>query len=440
METTRAGVAPVPDGRRRLSAWDFAVLWGDLGVGLLVLLAGTFLVPALSPGRALAAITVGSLIGVTLLAATAVVGARTGLPTMVCLRPALGLRGSYVATALNVVQLLGWAVFELVVMGHAANTVGRDALGLDAAWLWTVAFGVLVIGLGLWGPVGVVRHWLERFACWVMLLTTGWLTWVLVRRVELGGLWARPGSGGMGFGAAIDLAAAMPVSWLPLVCDYSRFARRPWPAAWGTAAGYLVANVWLYALGALLVLGAPASPDPKAFAEGIARLAGPVALLLLLAHETDGAWADLYSGAVSIQNALPRAGWRPLVLGLGVLCLAVALVLDVTRYEAFLLLIGAVFVPLFGVLVADVFVLRRPYEPAAILAPGPGGVPAGIRWQGVTAWGVGVVAYLWMAGWLAGIGLGGASDLGASLPGLVVAGGAYVLLAGVPRRQVPPRA
>jgi NCS1 family nucleobase:cation symporter-1 len=128
------------------------------------------------------------------------------------------------------------------------------------------------------------------------------------------------------------------------------------------------------------------------------------------------------------------------VLGLGVLCLAVALVLDVTRYEAFLLLIGAVFVPLFGVLVADVFVLRRPYEPAAILAPGPGGVPAGIRWQGVTAWGVGVVAYLWMAGWLAGIGLGGASDLGASLPGLVVAGGTYVLLAGVPRRQVAPRA
>jgi nucleobase:cation symporter-1, NCS1 family len=103
----RLGVDPVPPTARRLGAWDFAVLWGDLGIGLLVLLSGSFLVPGLSLGQALAAIVVGSVIGVALLALTAIVGAQTGTPTMVCLRPALGARGSYLATALNVVQLLG---------------------------------------------------------------------------------------------------------------------------------------------------------------------------------------------------------------------------------------------------------------------------------------------------------------------------------------------
>jgi purine-cytosine permease-like protein len=129
------GIDPVPASARRLGSWDLAVLWGDLGIGLLVLLTGSFLVPALSLGQAFLAIVIGSVIGVTLLGLAAAIGAQAGTPTMVCLRPALGLRGSYLPTALNVVQLVGWTVFELVVMGHAANAVSRRLLGLDAYWL-----------------------------------------------------------------------------------------------------------------------------------------------------------------------------------------------------------------------------------------------------------------------------------------------------------------
>ena len=124
-----------------------------------------------------------------------------------------------------------------------------------------------------------------------------------------------PAAGGLSFWAAVDIVIAMPISWLPLVCDYSRFARRPAPAFWGTTLGYLVANVWFYALGALIVLGMRTSAEPKAFVEAIALLAGPLILLVLLADETDEAWADLYSCAVSIQNVLPRVSARALVGG-----------------------------------------------------------------------------------------------------------------------------
>ena len=179
VETQKLG--PVAAESRRLGAWGFFVLWGDLGIGLLVLLAGSFLVPALSLPQALGAILVGSVIGVTLLGLTGIVGSQTGLPTMVCLRPALGRGGSYVATAVNVVQLLGWTVFELAIMGHAANAVVRSLTGLDAAWVWILAFGGAVIALGLWGPVAVVREWLTKFALWAVIATTGWLTWRLLR-------------------------------------------------------------------------------------------------------------------------------------------------------------------------------------------------------------------------------------------------------------------
>jgi NCS1 family nucleobase:cation symporter-1 len=420
------GIEPVPPAARRLGGWDFAVLWGDLGIGLLVLLAGSFLVPALSLGQALAAIALGSVIGVTLLAAAGVIGAQAGTPTMVCLRPALGLRGSYVPTALNVVQLLGWTVFELVIMGYAANVVSRRVLGLDAYWLWLAVFSAVVLGLGVWGPLAVVRQWLGRFAVWVMLATTVWLTWLLLARYDAAALLAQPGAGGLSFWAAVDIVIAMPISWLPLACDYTRFARRPRSAFWGTALGYLVANLWFYGLGALILLAARVTQEPKGFVEAIALIAGPLALLILLVDETDEAWADLYSCAVSIQNVFPRAPLRGLVAAIAVGCFLVALVLDVTQYEAFLLLIGSVFVPLFGVLAADYFGVRGPYAPAALVGAG---VARGASWRGLTAWGLGVVTYLWIAGKLAGLGLAGVPDVGASLPSLAVAGLLYLALA-----------
>lgn len=431
------GIAPVPHAARRLGFWDFVVLWGDLGIGLLVLLAGSFLVPALSLGEALGAIALGSVIGVALLAAAGAVGTQTGAPTMVCLRPALGPRGSYVPTALNVVQLLGWTVFELVIMGHAANAVSRRVLGLDAYWLWVVLFGAVVVGMGAWGPLAVIRQWLGKFAVWVMLATTAWLTWQLLTRYDVGGLLAQPGKGGLSFWAAVDIVIAMPISWLPLVCDYSRFARRPAPAFWGTALGYLIANLWFYGLGALILLAARVTQEPKGFVEAIALIAGPLAMLILLADETDEAWADLYSCAVSIQNAFPESPLRLLVLGLGTACVGVALFLDVTRYEAFLLLIGSVFVPLFGVLAADYFGVRREYVAAELLRP-PGLYwnRHGVNWLGLAAWALGVVIYLWIAGKLAWAGLAGLPSVGASIPSLVVSAAVYWALARLAPRAV----
>lgn len=389
------GIEPVPKAHRVLGFLDYAVLWGDLGIGLLVMLAGTFLVPGLGLGDALLAIAIGSVLGCLLLALVGAVGSDTAAPTMVLLRPVLGLRGSYLPSALNVLQLIGWTIFEFVVMGVAANAISQALFGVSSFVIWAAVFAAIVILMGIGGPVGVVRQWLEKFAVWIALATGLWLTFHLLTTYDFAALLVKPGDGSLPFWIAIDLVIALPISWLPLVADYNRFARRTRGAFWGTFIGFFITNFWFLTLGAMVLLGANVKQEPKEFATAIALTAGWVALLILLADETHNAWADLYSSAVSLQNVFPRVKQRWLIIGLGSLCFLIAVALDITQYQNFLFLVGAFFVPLFGILAADYFVVhRRSYQVEEFYrAGGAYWHQGGLNIVGLCVWAAGVVAY-----------------------------------------------
>lgn len=402
------GIQPTPPEVRRLRGLDFAVLWGDLGIGLLVLVTGALLVPALGLRDAVAAIVVGSVLGCLPLALVGLAGAREGVPGMVLLRPALGVRGSYLPTVLNVGQLVGWTAFELWAMALVASRVSGPVLGIDPFFLWLGVVTLVCLALSLGGPVLVIRRWMERFAVWVLLAVAGWVTVRVLSSADLGALWTRPGEGGLPFWSAVDLVVAMPISWVPLVADYNRFARPGESSAPGTFAGYVTANLWFYSLGALLVLGVgvESAGGPAGVADGIAALAGGAILLLaLLVGETDEAFADIYSAAVSIQNLAPRVGQRAAVVGVSAVGAGLAAWLfrlpdeGVGSYEFFLFLIGSVFVPLFGVFLADYFVLRRrrAYQADSLFDPrGPYRYAAGFNLAAVAAWALGFTVYHWI--------------------------------------------
>jgi NCS1 family nucleobase:cation symporter-1 len=400
-------VRPVAPEVRRLSGVDLAVLWGDLGIGLLVLVTGALLVPALGLPQALLAIVVGSVVGCVPLALVGLAGAREGVPGMVLLRPVLGFRGSYLPTAFNIGQLVGWTAFELWAMALVASRITGPLFGVDSFYLWlAVAAGVCLL-LSLGGPVLVVRQWMKRFGAWVLAAVGAWITLRLLTGLDLPALWSRPGGGGLPFWSAVDLVVVMPVSWIPLVADYNRFARRPRGAATGTYLGYLLANVWFYALGALLVLGAATGvPSVTGVADGVLAVAGgTLVLVVLLVGETDEAFADIYSAAVSAQNLAPRLPQRGAVIAVSALGVAGAAWLfrqpgeGIQSYEFFLFLIGSIFVPLFGVFVADYFVGRRgrPYRSEALFDPrGPYRYTGGFNLAAVLAWFLGFAVYHWI--------------------------------------------
>jgi NCS1 family nucleobase:cation symporter-1 len=389
------GIEPVSREHRVLGFLDYLVLWGDLGIGLLVLLAGGFLVPGLGLGSALLAIVVGSVLGALMLSLVGVLGSETALPTMVLLRPSLGVRGSYLPSALNVLQLIGWTIFEFVLMGYAANAISRVIFGTSNLVFWTAIFAALVILMGVGGPIGVVRQWLEKFAVWIVIATTAWLTWHLLTTANLAAILAKPGDGSLPFWVAVDLVIAMPISWLPIVADYSRFAPKSSRAFWGTFAGFALTNIWFYALGAVILLAVGFSQQPREFVTALALTAGWIAFLILLLDETDNAWADLYSAVVSLQNVVPKVKQRWLIVGLGLFSFLVALVLDITQYQNFLFLIGSIFTPLFGLLTADYFLLRRrKYQVSEIYRTrGAYWYQGGINVPGMIAWIAGILVY-----------------------------------------------
>lgn len=425
-----AGIRPVSPVQRVLGARENFVLWFDLGISFLVMVVGMFLVPGLGLAEALLAIVVGAVIGNVLLGLAATIGSDNGVPSMVLLRAPLGVRGSYLPTALNILQLLGWASLEVIVMAQAANLLaGR--LGLPSAYqAWVLFFAVVTTLMALGGPIRVVKQWMEKFAFWAVLVTTVWITGALLVTYDIGALLSRPGTGGLSFWLAVDLVVAMPISWFPLVADYSRFSRSRSSAFWGTAVGYFLPHAWFYALGAMLVLAAGVVFDPAApivpLLGAIAGLtAGWLALVTILVDETDEGFANIYSTAVSLQNLVPRLGQQAAVVGVGLVVLVIASTIPMAQYESFLLLIGSAFVPLLGLAAADYFVLRRGRYREGDFFAGPA-----VRWTAVAVWTLGVATYLLISG-LPALGIQGLAPwLGASLPSFLVT---FLLHAGLGR-------
>jgi NCS1 family nucleobase:cation symporter-1 len=422
------GIAPVPERLRTLSFLDVSLLWGSLGVSLLVLVAGTLLAPLGLP-KALGAIAVGSVAGCALLGLAGLIGAERRLPGMVLLRAPLGTRGSYLPTSLNVLQNLGWATFELIVIAAAASALADRVFGFRERWVWVLVFGTVTVLLALAGPITVARRLLRRVGVWAVAASVGYLAWWALDGAELGTLWSATPDGGLAFWQGVDLTVAMAASWLPLAADYTRFARSGRGAFWGTGVGYLVPLSVLYALGALLFLSRGLD-EPTALLTAVAAgsAAGALALLALTVDETDEPFANVYSAAVSIQNVLPRVPQQLLILAVGATATVGALVIDLGRYQSFLFLLGSFFVPLFGVLAAD-FLAGAERDVA-------------VRWSGVGAWAAGFAAYQWIqptgpAWWVDLLGrLPGSGEFtgGASLPSFALAFAAY---AGVRYARAP---
>jgi nucleobase:cation symporter-1, NCS1 family len=385
------GIDPVPDRLRVLGVLDTGLLWGNLGISLLVIVAGAALVPALSLTDALLAILIGCVIGNAMLGLAGAIGTDARVPGMVLMRAPLGQRGSYLPTGVNVLQGLGWSIFELLIIATAAAALSDELFGFRGQWLWTIVFGGVALVLALLGPIGFVRRFVRRVAVWAVPIALVYLTWWAIDGADFAGLWDTPGAGGLSVWQGADIVVAITVSWAPLAPDYTRFSTSTRAGGLGTGFGYFVPDAWLLALGVVLVLSRDLT-DPAALPAAVVAggFAAILALFALLVTETDEAFANMYSSAVSLQNVVPWAPQKLLVLLVATTATLGALVIDLVNYQSFLLLLGSVFVPLFAVLLADWLVAGSHYTPDDVFHS-----PA---WRPglIAAWIAGFVLYQWL--------------------------------------------
>ena len=367
-----------------LGFWDQVALWGNLGVSLLGPAYAAFILQpgsgaVLSLVAAFVAIVVGTVLGTVLLSLSTIPGAQTGHPAMVLLRGLFGARVSWVPTVLNLLQCLGWAVFELVVISRAAAVL----LPWHAQWPYVVVGGALTTLMAL-RPLTVVRT-LRRYAIVAVAISSVYF-FVQFGRHPLPSLthgsWSQ-------FWLAVDGVLAVSVSWVPLASDYTRHARSTKSAFFGSFAGYTVTQIAYYTLGLLalstLVLNDNADHTVmfKAFV-GVPLGWLPFGILVL--RELDESFTNVYSTAVSVQNLRPLSDRRVLAVLIGAIATLGGLAFNIDNYQDFLYLIGSVFVPMFAVFAVDYFGFRGFTEWDFSTA-------ARSRWAMLVPWALGFATY-----------------------------------------------
>ncbi len=422
---------PVP---QPLSLLDQVGLWGNLGVSLLGFTGAIFVLqpggagtPELSLAAALTAIVAGTVLGTVALGLAGLPGALTGAPAMVLLRGLFGARLSWLPTALNILQCLGWGIFELVTIATAAHTVAPALPKPGYVLIAGVATALLTVR-----PLGAIRV-LRRYAAGAVLIVMCYLLVQLARQPLPGlnhGTWS-------GFWAATDTVVAVAISFAPLAADYTRHSRSPRAAFAGAVAGYSTTQVLCYVIG-LLALVTVARGDPShIYGAFIALPLGAAGFAVLAARELDQSFADVYSTAVSVQNLRPLWDRRILAVLITAGATAGALWLNIADYEDFLVLIGSVFVPMSAVLITDYFVVSRGRWDLSAAARS--------RWLMLVPWAAGFVTYQlinpgyvswWASAWTSirhGIGFTPASWMSASILSFAVAAMITLLTAALPR-------
>ena len=272
-----------------------------------------------------------------------------------------------------------------------ASALSQQVLGFGGVAFWKILFGVVATVLAFLGPVGFVRRYVRKFAVWIVIVSLVYLAWWSLHGQHPVALWHRHGA--HAFWPGFDLVLASIISWTPLVADYTRFSRSRSAGFWGAGLGYFVPTIPLFALGAVIAMSRHISEAPAlliAIAAGGA--ASILALLALTVDESDEAFANVYSGAVSLQNLLPGVPQRLLVGGVAATATvgrARSSTCGTTSRSSTCSARSSC--PLFAVLLADWLLRGRHYDSDAIFrAPE-------LRPEMLAAWLAGFCLYQWLS-------------------------------------------
>ena len=356
-----------PTIHRRLSTPTLGLIWFGASVSLAEILTGTFFAP-LGFEQGLTAILVGHIIGCILFWLVAYVSAKTGASAMGAASRSFGHVGSNLFAVANVIQLVGWTAI-MVVSGAAAANLLVPLLG-EAGWC--VVIGALIV---FWIAIGVKRMGRAQSFAAVLLLV---LTFVASSAVFGGTPITPSGDEGLSFGAAVELAVAMPLSWLPVVGDYTREAKRPGAGATMATITYFVGSCWMFAIGLGCALFAGSDDIAAVMAQAGMGLIGILVVVLSTVTTT---FLDAQSAGVSAESIHPKLNARICGIIAAVVGTALAIFAPVSNFEEFLYLIGSVFAPMAAIVIADYFIGHRDRSDVAV------------DWRNIVLWVLGFALY-----------------------------------------------
>ncbi len=338
---------------KRTSVFENSLIWFGAAVSIAEILTGTYLAP-LGFAQGLAAILLGHVIGCILLFLAGVIGGQTRRSSMETVKMSFGQKGSLLFSVLNVMQLVGWTA--IMIYDGALAAGGMFDL---SHWLWCLLIGSLIV---LWILVGITN--LGRINTVVMgalfILT------LFLSKILFAGDVLMVGSSddSMSFGAAVELSVAMPLSWLPLISDYTREAEKPVKSAAASALVYGLVSCWMYVIG----MGATIVTGEYDIAQIVIRAGlGAAGLLIIVLSTVTTTFLDAWSAGISAESISGKlkAHGKQIAILVTIVGTLAAITLPIYNITDFLYLIGSVFAPMIAIQIADFYILKRENRQAA---------------------------------------------------------------------------
>ena len=342
--------------KKGTSVFSNGLIWFGAGVSLAEILTGTYFAP-LGFGKAMAAILLGHLIGGLMMFAAGMIGAKERKSAMETVKMSFGERGSLLFAVLNVLQLVGWTAIMIYDGALAADGVLHTGI-----WVWAIIIGALIV---VWIFVGLTNLGKLNTVAMTALFI---LSLVLFKVIFFGTGSAAPvvDDGSLTFGAAVELAVAMPLSWLPLISDYTREAKEPVKATAVSAITYGIVSCWMYVIG----MGAAIITGEYDIAQIMLKAGlGILGLLIIVFSTVTTTFLDAYSAGISSETVVSRWNGKHVAIVVTVIGTVAAIVYPMDNITDFLYLIGSVFAPMIAIQIADFFLLKQDKSSQAVHMP-----------------------------------------------------------------------
>lgn len=358
---------------KRTSIFENGLIWFGAGVSLAEILTGTAFAP-LGFQKGILAIIIGHIIGCTMLFLAGVIGGKTRRSAMETVKMSFGHNGGMFFSFLNVLQLVGWTAIMIYDGAMAADGVLHTG-----RWVWCLVIGALII---VWILVGITNLGKVNTIAMAALFI---LTLVLCKVIFFSGAAGNVDtSEAMSFGAAVELAVAMPLSWLPLISDYTREAEEPVKATAVSAIVYGIISCWMYVIG----MDAAIYTGEYDIAQIMVKAGLGIAGLLIIVFSTvTTTFLDAYSAGISAESVFSKLNGKYAAVAVTVIGTVGAIVYPMDNITDFLYLIGSVFAPMIAIQIADFFILKRADS-----------LSDAIDVPNIVIWGVGFVLYRYLMG------------------------------------------
>jgi len=332
----------------KTSTLSNGLLWFGAAISIAEIFTGTLLAP-LGFTKGLIAIIVGHFIGCALLYYAGIIGAESHKSSMESVGFSFGSKGKTFFAILNVLQLVGWTAVMIMQGSRAIGIILNTNIGMQSDLLWCVIIGVIILVWVAIGPKNLEK--VNVFAVGGLFILTLLLGYAVFKGAALSTV-----SGEMSFGAAIELSIAMPLSWLPLISDYTKDAEHALSATKVSVLTYFTGSVFMYTIG----LGAALFTGESDIASIMLKAGfGVLGVFIILFSTVTTTFLDVYSAGVSLKTVNDKLPENKMAILVCIIGTILAIFTPVEQYENFLYLIGSVFVPMISILIADYFILKK---------------------------------------------------------------------------------